>query len=96
MVRRLGHEPLFFAPSMIESPPEVDAVVLEPSWERGLAVARELRARDSRLPLVYISIHPPGELEPEALALGARSHLLKPFSLSQLKDALALIGPRLP
>lgn len=77
---------------MTESPPEVDAVVLEPSWARGLAVARALRARNGGLPFVCISTHPAGELGPDVSALGARSYLLKPFSIAQLKEALAFIG----
>ena len=89
VARRLGHEPLFFASSMRESPPEVDAVVLEPAWEGGLAVARLLRERDSRLPFVCISIYPAGELGPDVSAMRARRYLLKPFSVAELEEALA-------
>lgn len=90
VARSLGHDPLFFASSMRESPPEVDAVVLEPSWEEGFAVARSLRERDSRLPLVCISIYPAWELGLDVSALAARRYLLKPFSVAALREALAV------
>lgn len=89
VARSLGHEPLFLASPMRESPPEVDAVVLEPSWKEGFAVARSLRERDSRLPLVCISIYRAGELGPDVSALGANRYLLKPFSVAELREALA-------
>jgi DNA-binding response OmpR family regulator len=92
VVRRLGHEPLFFASSRSESPPDVDALVLEPSWKCGLAVARTLRQRDKGLPLVCISVWPAEELGAEVAALAAHRYLLKPFSVAELKEALAILA----
>lgn len=86
----LGHEPLFFASSMREPPADVDAVVLEPAWDCGLAVARTLRERDRRLPVVCISLYRAGELGPDVSALGARCYLLKPFSVAELREALGI------
>jgi CheY-like chemotaxis protein len=89
VARSLGHEPLFSASWMRESPPEVDAVVLEPAWEWGLALARSLRERDSRLPFVCISIYPARALGPDVSARSARRYLLKPFSVAELEEAFA-------
>lgn len=95
VVRRLGHEP-HFPSSTSEPSPDVDAVVLEPSWKRGLAIARTLRQRDGRLPLVCVSVWPAEELGADVAALGARRYLLKPFSVAELTEALTLVVEKRP
>lgn len=86
IVANLGHEPLAYEGTAVELE-EPDVVLLEPAWERGLSVARTLRAARPRLPIVYASIYP---ATAETQALEPVSHLLKPFGLAELGRSLEL------
>jgi CheY-like chemotaxis protein len=88
VVARLGHEPVFERNGLRD----LSAIVLEPADVISVEVTQAARATDPELPIVCASIEPPTsgsrELTPVA-------HLLKPFSLPQLEDALQqALAPR--
>jgi transaldolase len=67
----------------------VDAAVIEPGEEGGLALARKLRARG--IPVLFTSIYP---AERHVLELEPSAYLVKPFPLYALERALgAAIDP---
>jgi DNA-binding response OmpR family regulator len=80
VVARAGHEPVL---DIEDGGVEVDAAVIEPGDDEGLACARRLRAVG--LPVVFVSIFPADratlELEPVA-------YFVKPFALAELEQAL--------
>jgi DNA-binding response OmpR family regulator len=89
----LGHTPLLPGEGSDRwSPAEIDVAVIEPVTLPGLHLAYELRASRPDLPLVFASIAPPTE---ETRELGAVVHLVKPFRLGELADAVttALASP---
>ena len=83
MLTRLGHEPLTSA----EEAGSCDAVLLEPAWEPGVALTWRLRHERRDLPVIAASVlsSPPGGASP----LPVVRHLVKPFTLVQLADAVA-------
>ncbi len=84
VVRRLGHEPV----PCDEAADAVDisafdAAVIEPGDERGMRLARALRA--TNVPVLFTSIYP---AESDVLALEPAAYLVKPFPLYALERAL--------
>lgn len=87
VVERLGHEAVQAGLRPGEPPPgDVDAVVVEPADTRSHEDARRLRRQSADLPIVCVSIYPPG---PGTHELRPASHLVKPFGLAELQRALA-------
>jgi len=85
VVRGLGHEAAFF-----DSPTTVDphVILVEPAHSESFEAALRLQRDNPRLPVVCASIHKPAQ--DMVHALQATTHLLKPFSLVELTDALQL------
>jgi CheY-like chemotaxis protein len=85
IVRGLGHESAFFGTGTVNEP---DVVLVEPAHPESFEAALRLRNAYPGLPIVCASIHEP--IEANVRLLGQGTHLLKPFSLAELKDALQL------
>ena len=84
VVRRLGHEPVTY--DEVAGAADLsafDAAVIEPGDERGLSLARALRA--ANVPVLFTSIYP---AENDVLALEPAAYLVKPFPLYALERAL--------
>ena len=91
LITRIGHEPLSYRPARgeTEDPPDVDLLLIEPALPGAFEVARAMRARQPKLPIICASIYPAKLLAAsELLALRPIAYLLKPCSLAELKDAL--------
>jgi CheY-like chemotaxis protein len=88
VVRRAGHEPLL---TVEDGGIDVDAAVIEPGDDEGIARARRLRALG--LPVVFASIFP---ADRETLELEPVAYFVKPFALAELEQALevALAQPK--
>jgi DNA-binding response OmpR family regulator len=85
VVRRLGHDPVVYREdAAADDLSAFDAAVIEPGAERGLRLARALRA--SNVPVLFTSIYP---AETDVLALDPAAYLVKPFPLYALERALA-------
>ena len=86
VVRRLGHEPVTYdeEAGAAADLSAFDAAVIEPGDERGLRLARALRA--TNVPVLFTSIYP---AENDVLALEPVAYLVKPFPLYALERALA-------
>jgi CheY-like chemotaxis protein len=80
VVRRAGHEPVL---AVEDGGVDVDAAVIEPGHDEGLACARRLRALG--LPVVFASIFP---AERQTLELEPVAYFVKPFALAELERAL--------
>jgi hypothetical protein len=83
LVLRLGHRPI-----VRREPDEgetLDLVLLEPAAGAAFRQALQLRRRFPRLPILCVSIDPPGE---ETARLGPAGHVMKPFRLSELEAAI--------
>jgi CheY-like chemotaxis protein len=87
VAERLGLEVLTEEPLDGET---VDLVVLEPEGGDGLERATRLRSKEPNLPLIFASIAPPSAA---TRALAPHVHLLKPFTLKDLSDALSSALP---
>ena len=83
LVLRLGHRPIGQWELAEDEIP--DLVLLEPVSRAGMRLAQSLRDRDPQLPILCVSIDPPGEAVRE---LGVVGHVMKPFRRSQLERAL--------
>jgi CheY-like chemotaxis protein len=84
IVRRAGHEPVGHGELTSDDAPEL--LILEPASADGLAAAARLRSRLEDLPIICTSILPPNA---DTRALGPAAHLLKPFRLVELEDAIS-------
>lgn len=82
VVEESGHEPVLGE----DATAPVDAVLLEPASPFVRRVARRVLARRPRTTVVCVSIDPPS---PVSGSLRPAGHVLKPFSLAELKQALA-------
>jgi hypothetical protein len=93
VVRRLGHEPL--VPGDEVGDHDADLFLFEPGSEDAVATAETLRRTSPDIPLVCVSIFPPGE---RSRALAPAAYLVKPFSLSALEAVLTNVlgGPGEP
>jgi DNA-binding response OmpR family regulator len=84
-VSGFGHEALTPGPDWEQELPDVDVLVLEPSFEEGVRLARALRREKPGLPVICAYGLAPDssieELEPVA-------YLAKPFALAELEQAL--------
>jgi CheY-like chemotaxis protein len=87
VAERLGHETI--TEESFEGVP-IDAVVAEPEGARGLELATRLRAHAPDLPVICTSIAPP---TPATRALEPRAHLIKPYTLRDLSQALSSALP---
>ena len=85
VVRGLGHEAAFFDGGHMADP---EVVLVEPAHPESFAAALRLQRDNPVLPIICASIHKPGQ--DVAHSLEASTHLLKPFSLVELTDALQL------
>ena len=85
VVRGLGHEAEFFNGSSAVAP---HVVLVEPADPESFAAALRLQRENPRLPIVCASVHNPAR--DIVHVLRATTHLLKPFSLVELTDALQL------
>ena len=65
---------------------DADALLIEPGDGPSLELARRLRRARPELPVVCVSIYPPG---PESEPLAPTAYLLKPFSVGELQRVLA-------
>ena len=80
VVEHVGHE------AVLEDIETVDAVLVEPATPSLLEHARRVLARRPGTPVICVSIGPP---TPASASLEPAVHVLKPFSLAELKQALA-------
>jgi CheY-like chemotaxis protein len=80
---RLGHRPIG-SREWVEGE-EPDLMLLEPASRPGLRLARGVRRRFPRLPILCVSIDGPTRQTHE---LGAVGHVMKPFRRLQLEQAL--------
>jgi CheY-like chemotaxis protein len=80
---RLGHRPI--GPREWVAGEEPDLLLLEPASRPGLRLARGVRRRFPRLPILCVSID--GE-NLETRALEPVDHVMKPFRRSRLEAAL--------
>jgi CheY-like chemotaxis protein len=85
VVRGLGHEAVFFDGIPTAKP---HVILVEPAHPESFDAVLRLQRDYPGLPIVCASIHEPTRVE--AQALRAITHLLKPFSLVELTDALQL------
>jgi DNA-binding response OmpR family regulator len=84
VVERVGHEPV------LSETEDVDAVLLEPASRSLFEIAHRIRAQRPATPVVCVSIGPPSAA---STSLDPALHVLKPFSLAELKQALvAAVG----
>ena len=84
VVRGLGHEAAFFDGGPMADP---EVVLVEPAHPESFAAALRLQRDNPVLPIICASIHKHQDM---AHSLEASTHLLKPFSLVELTDALQL------
>lgn len=91
LVLRLGHRPI--GQRELAEGEEPDLMLLEPASRPGLRLAYRLRERLLRLPILCVSIEPPGE---DTSDLDVVDYVMKPFRRSTLELALerALINVR--
>jgi CheY-like chemotaxis protein len=83
LLLRLGHRPIDQR-ELVEGA-ALDLLLLEPTSEPGLRLARELRGRLPQLRILCVSIDEPSE---ESRLLRPVAHVMKPFRRSRLEDAL--------
>jgi hypothetical protein len=83
IVVRLGHEPMLDDASL----QPVDAILLEPAHAPSVERARAFRAADGDTPIVCTSIELP---DPGTRRLDPVAYLVKPFSLPDIENALAV------
>jgi DNA-binding response OmpR family regulator len=83
LLLRLGHRPI--GPREWVEGEEPDLLLLEPASKPGLRLARGVRRRFERLPILCVSIDGPTR---ETRELGPVGHVMKPFRRSQLEAAL--------
>lgn len=82
VIRRVGHEPVVYDgdDAVLGG---IDAAVIEPGEQEGLALANALRTRG--VPLLFTSIYPADQ---DLLALEPDAYLVKPFPLYALERAI--------
>jgi CheY-like chemotaxis protein len=69
-----------------EGAAEADVLLIEPGDAPSFELAQRLRRARPDLPVVCVSIYPPG---PETEPLSPLAYLLKPFSVGELQRVLA-------
>jgi CheY-like chemotaxis protein len=83
-VSALGHEPVVYDPAIADV--AVDALILEPAMSGAFELIESMRALDTDLPVIAVSVYPPTELP---IGLTWTSFHVKPFGLNALREALA-------
>ena len=83
LVLRLGHRPI--GQRELSEGEEPDLMLLEPASSPGLRLAHRLRKQLLRLPILCVSIEPPGE---DTSDLDVVDYVMKPFRRSTLELAL--------
>ena len=83
LLRRLGHRPI--GPREWVGGEEPELLLLEPASKPGLRLARGVRRRFERMPILCVSIDGPTK---ESRELGPVGHVMKPFRRSQLEASL--------
>ena len=92
-VDRMGHEGVVIDSvdrALVES---ADVLLVEPGDGSSYALAQRARSERMDLPIICISIYPPGA---ESRLLQPAAHLLKPFALTELQAAIEGALGRLP
>lgn len=88
VVRRLGHTPVVVTGGDADVS-NVDAAIVEPGEPAGMRVA--IRLASAGVPVLFTSIFPPDD---STNSLRPAAHLLKPFPLYRLEEAIAeILGP---
>jgi two-component SAPR family response regulator len=80
---RLGHTPI--GPREWVDGKEPDLLLLEPASRPGLRLARGVRRRFPKMPILCVSIDGPCD---DCRELGAIGHVMKPFRRTQLERAI--------
>jgi CheY-like chemotaxis protein len=83
VITDLGHQAM--SPAGLSRDLDCDVLLLEPAWPHGCELARQLLARKSTLPIVFV-----GSTKHTRLAetLGAHAEIAKPFALEDLERAI--------
>ena len=84
VIRGLGHDAAFINGGSMADP---EVVLVEPADPESFAAALRLQRDNPALPVICASVHKPSQ---HIDLLEACTHLLKPFSLVELSDALQL------
>jgi DNA-binding response OmpR family regulator len=73
----------------------IDGVLLDVQMPvmDGIAVLREIRARYPRVPVLMMSAGLDRRILEEAIRMGARNYILKPFAATHLKQVCAQVFP---
>lgn len=73
----------------------IDGVLLDVQMPvmDGIAVLREVRARYPRVPVLMMSAGLDRRILEEAIRMGARNYILKPFAATHLKQVCAQVFP---
>lgn len=82
-VAALGHEPIVHDPAVAAV--GIDALIIEPAMNGAAELVESLRALNSDLPVVAVSVYPPAAL---SARIDWTSFHLKPFGLAVLREAL--------
>jgi CheY-like chemotaxis protein len=85
LCERLGHAPI--GAGDWSNGVEPDLLLLEPASGPGMRLARSVRRRLPRLPILCVSIDGPSG---ETMSLSPVAHVMKPFRRRQLERALEL------
>jgi DNA-binding response OmpR family regulator len=88
LLLRLGHRPI--GQRELAEGEEPDLLLLEPTSQAGLRLARALREGHPQLPVLCVSIEGPSD---QSRLLDPVGHVMKPFRRSQLEAALDLALP---
>ncbi len=87
VVARVGQTPVSWTAALSDVLDGFEALLVEPALPGCFRYAQAVRRARPELPIVCVSIAPP---TPDASALGAVVHLLKPFPLCELESALEM------
>jgi hypothetical protein len=83
MVGYLGYEPLVMEVPSEARLPYVDLLLVEPADPIGAVFAKAARLIRPEMPIVFLSVEPPPELD-----IVPVTYLKKPFSVGQLSDTI--------
>jgi hypothetical protein len=83
MVTHLGHEALVLDAPTPERFMHADVFLVEPADPIGAVLAKAAQIIRPALPIVFVSVEPPPNLDIEPAA-----HVMKPFTIVQLRDSI--------
>jgi len=83
MVLQLGHEPILLDAPTPEQFLGADLFLVEPAAPIGAILAKAAKLIRPEMPIVFVSVEPPPELDVEPVA-----HIMKPFTTAQLREAI--------